>query len=429
MSVIQTDVAVIGGGPAGMAAALSAHKKGVKVLIIERDFELGGILQQCIHNGFGLRYFKEELTGPEYAQRFINKIKETDIEVLLDTMVIDLKPDKTIIGMNKDKGIIKIKPKAIVLTMGCRERTRGAINVPGTRPAGVYSAGMAQRIINMEGYLPGKRVVILGSGDIGLIMARRLTLEGMKVLCVSEILPYCSGLERNRIQCLEDYGIPLYLKHTITAIKGKRRVESVTISEVDEKWMPIPGTEKEFKCDTVLFSVGLIPENEVSQKAGVVLDRTNGPAVNEFFETNVSGIFAAGNALQVHDLVDWVTLEAEKSGANAADYALGNLDTLYKGKLMKPIKTIPGENVGYVVPQRIEYLETKKIVRFSFRPKKPDHDVIVQFISNGKQIYKRKMKHIIPSEMIIMNVNLKREELGDDITINIKKQEEIKQEA
>jgi NADPH-dependent 2,4-dienoyl-CoA reductase/sulfur reductase-like enzyme len=420
-NMLETDVAIIGGGPAGLAAALAANKEGVKVTIIERDFELGGILQQCIHNGFGLRYFKEELTGPEYAQRFIDLLEKTKIDVKLNSMVIDLTPDKILTILNKKLGIVKIKAKSVVLGMGCRERTRGAINVPGTRPAGVFSAGTAQRLINMEGYLPGKNVVILGSGDIGLIMARRLTLEGLKVQCVAEILPYCAGLVRNRVQCLDDYGIPLYLSHTITAIRGKKRVEEVVISKVDERWIPIPGSEKILKCDTVLFSVGLIPENEISQKAGVILDKTNGPDVNELCETNIPGIFAAGNVLQVHDLVDFVTLEAERAGKNAALYSKGAARC---GKLMAPARTITGNNVGYTVPQRIDYLEEAKVVQFSLRPKVPDKNVQIEFESNGKIFFKRKLKHIIPSEMLNININLKPEEIGKTISININKSED-----
>jgi NADPH-dependent 2,4-dienoyl-CoA reductase/sulfur reductase-like enzyme len=417
--IIEANVVVIGGGPAGMAAALAAHNKIGDTLIIERDYELGGILQQCIHNGFGLNYFKEELTGPEYAQRFIDAIMLSDVRVFLETMVIDITPDKTITALNAKMGIVKIKAQSIVLAMGCRERTRGAINIPGTRPAGVYSAGMAQRLINMEGYLPGKRVVILGSGDIGLIMARRLTLEGMKVLCVAEVLPYCSGLTRNFVQCLQDYDIPLLLKYTITAIKGKKRVEGVIISEVDQNWMPIPGTEIEYDCDTILFSVGLIPENDVSTKAGIKLDKTNGPLVNEYLETNVSGIFAAGNVLQVHDLVDWVTLEGERVGTFAADYCLKRFR---KGKLLDPIKTIPGENVAYVVPSSIDYLNKGKEFQFSFRSKNPDKDCVIEFVSKNRVFYKRRAKHVIPSEMFNIKVQPKLKELGNTITINIKKQ-------
>lgn len=397
MKEITTDVAVIGGGPAGLAAAIEAGKTGVRVLIIERDFELGGILQQCIHNGFGLRYFKEELTGPEYSQRFINLLKESDVEVLKNTMVIDLKADKTITAINRTDGVITVKAQAVVLTMGCRERTRGAINVPGDRCAGIFPAGLAQRLVNMEGYMPAKTVVIVGSGDIGMIMARRLTLEGVQVKAVVEVLPYAAGLIRNRVQCLEDYNIPLYLCTTVTHIHGKDRVKGVTIAQVDDKWRPMKGTDRYIECDTVLFSVGLIPENELSQKAGVVLGSTGGPMVNELCETNVSGIFAAGNVLQVHDLVDWVTLEAQRAGKNAANY----VKNLTKGAQERGrIKVLPGDNVGYVVPQFIDYLGADTQVQFSFRPKGPSKDQQTQIESGGTVLVKRKHQHVIPSEMI-----------------------------
>jgi len=415
METVNVDVAIIGGGPAGLAAAISARKSNVSVMILERDIELGGILQQCIHNGFGLKYFKEELTGPEYAQRFINMLEGTGIQVLLQTMVIDLNENKEIIAINRKKGMMQIKAKAVILAMGCRERTRGAINTPGSRPAGVYPAGLAQRLMNMEGYQVGNRVVILGSGDIGMIMARRMTLEGAKVLCVSEILPYASGLVRNQVQCLEDYGIPLYLKHTITSIEGEERVKAVTIAEVDENWYPIPGTDKRFECDTVLFSVGLIPENEISQKAKVQISRNGGPAVNEFSETNVPGIFACGNVLQVHDLVDWVTLEGEKAGENAAAYAQGKQPK----KSGKKVKVIAGENVSYVKPDVIEGLAEEQEVQFSFRPRKPTENVQINFISKDVAINKRKKKFVIPSEMEIIKVKLKPAEVGDDIKIEI----------
>ncbi len=414
--VIITEVAVIGGGPAGMAAALVAEKEGTKVTIIERDFELGGILQQCIHNGFGLKYFKEELTGPEYAQRFIDQIKNSTIQVLLDSMVIDLAPDKTITVLNSKRGLIKIRARAVILGMGCRERTRGAICIPGTRPSGVYTAGMAQRLINMEGYIPGRRVVILGSGDIGLIMARRLTLEGITVVCVSEIQPYCVGLIRNKVQCLDDYDIPLHLHETITSIRGTDRVEGVVISKVDDRWIPIPGTEKLYDCDTVLFSVGLIPENEISLKADITLDITNGPCVNEYLETNDPGIFAAGNALQVHDLVDWVTLEAERAGKFAADY-VNYIER--QGKLMQPIKIKPGNNVLYTIPQRIDYLDEEKTIQFSFRPKNPDKECIIEFSSSDEVFYSKKVKHVIPSELLIYKVKISPDEVENEIIINI----------
>ncbi len=317
----NVDLVIIGGGPAGLAAAVEARRQGVEeLLILERDSELGGILNQCIHNGFGLHTFKEELTGPEYAARFIAQAKELSIPYKLNTMVLDLAADKTVTAMNREDGLFRLRPKAVVLAMGCRERPRGALNIPGCRPAGIFTAGTAQRLVNMEGYLPGRRVVILGSGDIGLIMARRMTLEGAKVLCVAELMPYSGGLKRNIVQCLDDYGIPLKLSHTVVDIRGKERVEGVTLAEV-ENGRPVPGTETHYDCDTLLLSCGLLPENELSRAAGVRLSAvTGGPAVNESLETSIPGVFAAGNVLHVHDLVDYVSEEAGAAGVHAAAY-------------------------------------------------------------------------------------------------------------
>ena len=322
----NVDLVVIGGGPAGMAAALSAREKGISdILILERDKELGGILNQCIHNGFGLHTFKEELTGPEYAARYVEMVREQQIPSLLHTMVVDVQGGEpcVVTAMNREQGMFRIQAKAVVLAMGCRERSRGAMNIPGFRPAGIYSAGTAQRYVNIEGRMPGKEIIVLGSGDIGLIMARRMTLQGAKVKMVAEIMPYSGGLKRNIVQCLDDFGIPLKLSHTVTEIHGKERVEGVTVARVDGNLAPIPGTEEFVKCDTVLLSCGLIPENELSRSAGAQMDAaTQGPVVNGRLETTVRGIFACGNVLHVHDLVDNVSLEAEKAGAFAAEYIL-----------------------------------------------------------------------------------------------------------
>lgn len=342
------DLIIIGGGPAGLAAAVAAKDNGIdNILILERDKSLGGILQQCIHNGFGLHTFKEELTGPEYAARFIEQVEERGIEYKLNTMVMDISLEKVVTATNREDGILLLQAKAIILAMGCRERSRGALNIPGYRPAGIYSAGTAQHLVNMEGLMPGKEVVILGSGDIGLIMARRMTLEGAKVKVVAELMPYSGGLKRNIVQCLDDFDIPLKLSHTVIDIEGKHRVEAVTIAEVGPDRKPIPGTEERYTCDTLLLSCGLLPENELSKSAGVELSQvTSGPVVNDSFETSVAGIFACGNVLHVHDLVDFVSQEATAAGKNAAAYIkAGEKDAQ---AVMLPIS--PEGGVRYTVP-------------------------------------------------------------------------------
>lgn len=390
------DIVIVGGGPAGLAAATSAKKAGIdSILIIERDKELGGILNQCIHNGFGLHTFKEELTGPEYAGRFIDVVKELNIEYLLNTMVMDINSDKIVTAMNRTDGMFLIQAGAVILAMGCRERPRGALNIPGYRPAGIFSAGTAQRLVNMEGYMPGKEVVILGSGDIGLIMARRMTLEGAKVRVVAELMPYSGGLKRNIVQCLNDYNIPLKLSHTVVDIRGKERLTGITLAEVDEKGKPIPGTEEDYTCDTLLLSVGLIPENELSRSMGVEMDNvTSGPIVNESLETSIPGVFACGNVLHVHDLVDYVSEEAGRAGVNAARFV--------KGELREGGRDIPilaTEGARYTVPHHINIDKMDDLLTVRFRVGAVFKDSYISVYYNGERMMHRKKQVMAPGEM------------------------------
>jgi NADPH-dependent 2,4-dienoyl-CoA reductase/sulfur reductase-like enzyme len=405
MKTINTDIAVIGGGPAGLAAAIRAGELGANVILIERDFELGGILNQCIHTGFGLSLFGIELTGPEYAERFIEKVYTlNNIKILLSTMVIDIQ-DKTIYGVNRYDGPIRIKPKAIILSMGCRERTRGALGIPGERPAGIYTAGSAQRLINIEGLMPGKRAVILGSGDIGMIMARRFVLEGAEVLGVLEKLPYPGGLTRNVVQCLEDFSIPLYLNHTIVEIKGKYRVEGVIAEDLVNR------KKFSFDVDTILLSVGLIPENELSKKMGVILDpKTGGPIVTQDRETNISGVFACGNVLQVHDLVDEVTRESYIAAEGAIKYITG------EKKEERTVEVKPGANIRYIVPQRIS-LPLDKPPYIYFRPLEPLADCEIVGESDGKVYLLGRTEYARPGEMI--KLRLKKEVLNGSSDIKV----------
>lgn len=415
------DIVIIGGGPAGMAAAVAAKKQGIeRILILERDRELGGILNQCIHNGFGLHTFQEELTGPEYADRFIGQVKLYNIEYKLNTMVMDVSRDKRVTAMNREEGMFEIQAKAIILAMGCRERSRGALNIPGYRPAGIYSAGTAQRLVNMEGFLPGREVVILGSGDIGLIMARRMTLEGAKVKVVAELMPYSGGLKRNIVQCLDDYKIPLKLSHTVIDIKGKERVEGVTLAEVDENRRPIEGTEEFYSCDTLLLSVGLIPENEISGSMGVELNPiTSGPKVNERLETSIEGVFACGNVLHVHDLVDFVSEEAAAAGKNAAMYVQEGESASEQGR---KIKLRPLAGVRYTVPETINPMRMDEKLTVRFRVGNVYRNCYISVYFDEERVLYRKRQIVAPGEM--EEIKLSKEELLkypnlDTITIKI----------
>ena len=410
----DVEVAVIGGGAAGLAAAIRAKETGAeKVTILDRNSELGGILPQCIHTGFGLHHFRENLTGPEYIARFIERARSLKVECKLDTMVLRVTPEKEVVAVNSPDGLMTLKSRAIVLAMGCRERPRGALGIPGTRPAGIFTAGTAQRLMDVEGYLPGKRIVILGSGDVGLIMARRFAMEGAKVEAVVEILPYPGGLARNLVQCLEDFQIPLLLKHTVTFIHGAERVEAVTTARVDEGGSPISGTERMIRCDALILSVGLIPENELSEAAGIVLDpATGGPVVNEHMETSIPGIFACGNVVHVHDLVDYVTETGELAGESAANYAMGKLPPLARKMVLKA-----GQNVRYVVPQIVSGEEP---VALFLRVRKPLRNVKVKIRSLTMPI-----RVVRPPETVVLRLTEKRLgklEKEKELTINIEEE-------
>ncbi len=421
MNTFTYDIVIIGGGPAGLAAAASAKRNGIdSILILERDNQLGGILNQCIHNGFGLHTFQEELTGPEYAKRYIDQVCDLQIEYKLNTMVLDVSADKVLTAINRTDGLFHIQARAIILAMGCRERPRGALNIPGFRPAGIYSAGTAQRLVNIEGFMPGKEVVILGSGDIGLIMARRMTLEGAKVKVVAELMPFSGGLKRNIVQCLDDFGIPLKLSHTVVAIHGKERVEGITLAKVDSHGKPIPGTEEEYSCDTLLLSCGLIPENEISHSIGLQIEPvTNGPSVNESLETSAEGIFACGNVLHVHDLVDYVSEEAAAAGKNAAKYIQSGCSL---GKSGNSVSILPTGGVRYTVPKEltIDRMDEELTVRFRVGAVYKNCYLAVYF--NDKQILHRKKQIMAPGEM--EEIKLKKSELEhfghlNSITIQI----------
>ena len=414
------DIVIVGGGPAGLAAAVAAKKAGTdSILIIERDKELGGILNQCIHNGFGLHTFKEELTGPEYAYRFIEQVYDLGIEYKLDTMVMDISRDKVVTAMNRTEGMFQIQASAVILAMGCRERPRGALNIPGYRPAGIYSAGTAQRLVNMEGYMPGREVVILGSGDIGLIMARRMTFEGAIVKVVAELMPFSGGLKRNIVQCLDDYGIPLKLSHTIVDIEGKERVTAVTIAEVGPDMKPIPGTEERYTCDTLLLSTGLIPENELSRGAGVEMNAvTSGPIVNEILETSIPGVFACGNVLHVHDLVDYGSEEATRAGTNAAKYVQSGCKD---EKSDTDIQLVATEGARYTVPSTINVSRMEDNLTVRFRVGAVYKDSYVSVFFDDERVQHRKKRIMAPGEMEQIIIQKKKlQEYPDIRTITVK---------
>lgn len=416
------DIVIVGGGPAGLAAAIAAKEAGNdSILILERDHELGGILNQCIHNGFGLHTFKEELTGPEYAYRFIKQVLNLGIEYKLNTMVMDIAADKTVTAMNREDGMFRIPAKAVILAMGCRERPRGALNIPGYRPAGIFSAGTAQRLVNIEGYMPGREVVILGSGDIGLIMARRMTLEGAKVKVVAELMPYSGGLKRNIVQCLDDYGIPLKLSHTVVDIEGKDHVTAVTIAEVGPDRKPIPGTEIRYTCDTLLLSCGLIPENELSRSAGVKMSPvTSGPVVNESLETNIPGVFACGNVLHVHDLVDYVSEEAKRAGASAAKFVKEG-----EVKSDKVIELFATDGARYTVPSTINVERMDDLLTVRFRVGEVFKNSYVSVYFDDERVMHNKKRIMSPGEMeqVILQKTKLKEADPKKITIKIEAEE------
>lgn len=422
MKQYNYDIVIVGGGPAGMAAAIAAKKNGTdSILILERDTRIGGILLQCIHNGFGLHHFGEELTGPEYAGRFSEEVEKLGIEYKTDTMVLEVNALKQVTAINSKDGLMQIQAKAVILATGCRERTRGALVIPGTRPAGIFTAGSAQRFVNIDGYLPGKKVVILGSGDIGLIMARRLTLEGAEVKLICELMPFSAGLRRNIVQCVENFNIPLKFSHTITKIHGKERVEGVSVAAVDKNRKPIPETEEFIECDTLLLSVGLIPENEISSASGIAIDSTtSGPVVDEHMQTSVEGIFACGNTVHVHDLVDFVTQESLRAGENASKYVQG-----IRTKNPKNIVLRPGNRVRYTVPQHIQSNESETPVSIMFRPTDVYRNVQITAYSNDVRIKSVKKKIVRPGEMQVIELN--PDQLGmvkDNLTVSIEIPEE-----